>query len=206
VWGDLQAGGILFRTIDIAEPEVLIGGLLGVMMVFYFTGLAVAAVGTTAGEVVNEVRRQFKQNPGIMEYKSKPDYKSCVALVGASPSPPPSSPRPPVLLRLWFVQRPRVLHGVQRVCAHTRTLARAPSPGHLTCFCLRCSTCGPHPLLHPILFSPPPPRHTHHLTPGDRGCAEGDAVPWHPGCGHARVCGPLLPVCGRGDGQAHAGR
>jgi hypothetical protein len=44
-----QAGNIPFRTIDIAVPEVLIGGLLGVMMVFYFTGLAVAAVGTTAG-------------------------------------------------------------------------------------------------------------------------------------------------------------
>ena len=76
-----QAGGVVFRTVDIGKPEVMIGGLLGVMMVFYFTGLAVAAVGTTAGEVVNEVRRQFKMNPGIMEFKAKPDYKSCVALV-----------------------------------------------------------------------------------------------------------------------------
>lgn len=52
-----------------------------VMMIFWFTGLAVAAVGKTAGEVVREVRRQFKENPGIMEYKQKPDYRACVSLV-----------------------------------------------------------------------------------------------------------------------------
>lgn len=51
------------------------------MMIFWFTGLAVAAVGKTAGEVVREVRRQFKENPGIMEYKQKPDYRACVSLV-----------------------------------------------------------------------------------------------------------------------------
>lgn len=51
------------------------------MMIFWFTGLAVAAVGKTAGEVVREVRRQFKENPGIMEYKQKPDNRACVSLV-----------------------------------------------------------------------------------------------------------------------------
>lgn len=50
-------------------------------MIFWFTGLAIAAVGKTAGEVVREVRRQFKENPGIMEYKQKPDYRACVSLV-----------------------------------------------------------------------------------------------------------------------------
>ena len=83
----LQAGGVPFRTIDIAVPEVLIGGLLGVMMVFYFVGLSVAAVGTTAGEVVKEVRRQFDAYPGIMEFKTKPDYRACVALVRSSRMP-----------------------------------------------------------------------------------------------------------------------
>lgn len=80
----LQAGGVPFRTIDIAVPEVLIGGLLGVMMVFFFVGLSVAAVGTTAAEVVKEVRRQFDAMPGIMDFTAKPDYKSCVALVTAA--------------------------------------------------------------------------------------------------------------------------
>jgi inorganic pyrophosphatase len=73
--------GVPMHSVDIAVPEVLVGGLLGVMMVFYFTGLAVSAVGRTAGEVVKEVRRQFESNPGIMSFKSKPDYHACVAIV-----------------------------------------------------------------------------------------------------------------------------
>lgn len=76
-----EFAGREFKTVDIATVEVLVGGLLGTMMVFFFTGLAVAAVGDTAGEVVNEVRRQFEMYPGIMEYKEKPDYRTCVALV-----------------------------------------------------------------------------------------------------------------------------
>ena len=51
------------------------------MIIFYFTGLSIAAVGRTAHDVVIEVRRQFKENPDIMTYKSKPDYQKCVALV-----------------------------------------------------------------------------------------------------------------------------
>jgi inorganic pyrophosphatase len=76
-----EFAGKEFKTVDIATVEVLVGGLLGTMMVFFFTGLAVAAVGDTAGEVVKEVRRQFEEFPGIMEYKAKPDYRTCVALV-----------------------------------------------------------------------------------------------------------------------------
>ncbi|KAF1334221.1 V-type h translocating pyrophosphatase, partial [Globisporangium splendens] len=76
-----EFAGQEFKTVDIATVEVLVGGLLGTMMVFFFTGLAVAAVGDTAGEVVNEVRRQFELYPGIMEHKQKPDYRTCVALV-----------------------------------------------------------------------------------------------------------------------------
>ncbi|KAF0683416.1 Aste57867_24540 [Aphanomyces stellatus] len=73
--------GVPFTTVDIATVEVLVGGLLGTMMVFFFTGLAVAAVGDTAGEVVLEVRRQFELYPGIMAGTQKPDYRTCVALV-----------------------------------------------------------------------------------------------------------------------------
>jgi len=76
-----QFAGVPFRTVDIAVPEVLIGGLLGTMLVFYFTGLAVAAVASAAQEVVIEVRRQLHDNPDIMTFKSKPDYKACVSLV-----------------------------------------------------------------------------------------------------------------------------
>ena len=52
--------------VDIAVPEVFVGGLLGSMLIFLFSAWAVAAVGRTAQEVVNEVRRQFIERPGIM--------------------------------------------------------------------------------------------------------------------------------------------
>jgi len=76
-----EFAGIPFRSVDIAKPEVLVGGLLGSMIIFYFTGLTISAVGRTAHEVVLEVRRQFKENPDILTYKAKPDYERCVALV-----------------------------------------------------------------------------------------------------------------------------
>jgi H+-translocating diphosphatase len=72
------------RAVDIATPEVLVGGLLGVMMVFYFVGLSVAAVGRTAQHVVEEVRRQLREKPEIMEWKAKPNYYACVKLVTAA--------------------------------------------------------------------------------------------------------------------------
>jgi len=76
-----EFSGVPFTTVDLATPEVLVGGLIGSMIIFYFTGLAISAVGRTAHEVVLEVRRQFKENPDIMTYKAKPDYERCVALV-----------------------------------------------------------------------------------------------------------------------------
>jgi len=76
-----EFSGLPFTTVNLATPEVLVGGLIGSMIIFYFTGLAIAAVGKTAHEVVLEVRRQFKENPDIMTYQAKPDYERCVALV-----------------------------------------------------------------------------------------------------------------------------
>lgn len=73
-----------FKQVDIAIPEVFIGGLLGSMLIFVFSAWACAAVGRTAQEVVNEVRRQFIERPGIMDYKEKPDYARCVAIVAAA--------------------------------------------------------------------------------------------------------------------------
>ncbi|XP_020590953.1 pyrophosphate-energized membrane proton pump 2 [Phalaenopsis equestris] len=70
-----------FKQVDIAIPEVFVGGLLGSMLIFVFSAWACAAVGKTAQEVVNEVRRQFIERPGIMEYNEKPDYGRCVSIV-----------------------------------------------------------------------------------------------------------------------------
>ncbi|CAI0442078.1 unnamed protein product [Linum tenue] len=64
--------------------EVFVGGLLGSMLIFLFSAWACSAVGRTAQEVVNEVRRQFIERPGIMEYKEKPDYGRCVAIVASA--------------------------------------------------------------------------------------------------------------------------
>ncbi|XP_042504014.1 pyrophosphate-energized membrane proton pump 3 [Macadamia integrifolia] len=73
-----------FREVDIAIPEVFVGGLLGSMLIFLFSAWACSAVGRTAQEVVKEVRRQFLERPGIMDYKEKPDYGRCVAIVASA--------------------------------------------------------------------------------------------------------------------------
>ncbi|XP_038976401.1 pyrophosphate-energized membrane proton pump 3 [Phoenix dactylifera] len=73
-----------FKQVDIAVPEVFVGGLLGSMLIFVFSAWACSAVGKTAQEVVNEVRRQFIERPGIMDYKEKPDYGRCVAIVATA--------------------------------------------------------------------------------------------------------------------------
>jgi len=72
-----------FQNIDIANVEVVIGGMLGVMTIFLFTGWSMAAVGATAEKVVDEVRRQFQTMPGIMAtpQTQTPDYNTCVAIV-----------------------------------------------------------------------------------------------------------------------------
>jgi len=72
------------ETVDITKVEVMIGGMLGIAMVFLFVGWAVDAVGRTAQEVVKEVRRQFRVMPGIMDHSQKPEYKKCVSIVTRS--------------------------------------------------------------------------------------------------------------------------
>lgn len=70
-----------FNNVNIAKVEVMIGGLLGIMMIFLFTGWSISAVGKTAEKVVIEVRNQFKDIPGIMEHKAIPNYAKCVEIV-----------------------------------------------------------------------------------------------------------------------------
>ncbi|VVB80777.1 K(+)-stimulated pyrophosphate-energized sodium pump [uncultured archaeon] len=66
------------RIVNIGKIEVFVGALIGAMLVFLFSSMAIKAVGDTAHEVVFEVRRQFKSIKGLMEGKAKPDYAKCV--------------------------------------------------------------------------------------------------------------------------------
>ena len=79
---DEAAGGVV-KPFDLATPEVLIGLLLGGMMVYLFASFAIEAVGRAGGQVVEEVRRQFREKPGIMDGTEKPDYGTCVSIVTA---------------------------------------------------------------------------------------------------------------------------
>ena len=68
-------------TFGIDNPDVLIGLILGGAMVYLFAALSMEAVGRAGGAVVEEVRRQFREKPGIMEGTEKPDYGQCVDIV-----------------------------------------------------------------------------------------------------------------------------
>ncbi|MDQ3695132.1 MAG: sodium-translocating pyrophosphatase [Chloroflexota bacterium] len=65
-------------VVNLADPRVFVGGLLGAALVFVFASLAMRAVGRAAGYMIEEVRRQFRENPGIMEGTVPPDYARCV--------------------------------------------------------------------------------------------------------------------------------
>ena len=68
-------------AVDLTKVPVFIGGLLGATLVFVFSSLAIKAVGKAAQVVIAEVRRQFKEKPGIMAGTDKPDYARCVDIV-----------------------------------------------------------------------------------------------------------------------------
>ena len=69
-----------YYNVTLMNPQVLIGLFIGAVMAFYFCALTMKAVGRAAGAMVEEVRRQFREEPGIMKGEVKPDYARCVSI------------------------------------------------------------------------------------------------------------------------------
>src|SRR5213596_27569 len=78
---EVAALGSPLAAVDISKPEVFVGGLLGAMLVFWFSALAISAVTKAAVSVIKEVRRQFQADPGILKGTSRPDYGRAVDIV-----------------------------------------------------------------------------------------------------------------------------
>lgn len=103
----LPAGEIL--KMDITDSKVMVGLFLGGMLTFLFSALTMTAVGKAAMEMVEEVRRQFREIPGILEGKGKPDYKRCVEISTKSSLREMLLPGilavvAPVMVGLWSVE------------------------------------------------------------------------------------------------------
>jgi K(+)-stimulated pyrophosphate-energized sodium pump len=71
-------GGELLTSVNLADVSVFVAALIGAMLVFFFSSLAIRAVGKTASAIIVEVRRQFREMPGIMDYTQRPDYARVV--------------------------------------------------------------------------------------------------------------------------------
>jgi K(+)-stimulated pyrophosphate-energized sodium pump len=78
---EAPAGFDLNSLFNLSSPEVLIGLIIGGMMVYLFAALAIEAVGRAGGQVVEQVRQQFRERPGIMEGTEKPEYGKTVSIV-----------------------------------------------------------------------------------------------------------------------------
>ncbi len=66
------------KSVDLADVNVFVAALIAAMLVYFFSSLAIRAVGTTAQAIIFEVRRQFREIPGIMDYTGRPDYARVV--------------------------------------------------------------------------------------------------------------------------------
>jgi K(+)-stimulated pyrophosphate-energized sodium pump len=79
-----RRGDPLMESVNMADVSVFIAALIGAMLVYFFSSLAIRAVGTTAQAIIVEVRRQFREMPGIMDYSQRPDYARVVDITTAA--------------------------------------------------------------------------------------------------------------------------
>ncbi|HEU4921308.1 MAG TPA: sodium/proton-translocating pyrophosphatase, partial [Candidatus Limnocylindrales bacterium] len=73
-----REAGTLLEAVNLADVGVFVAALIGAMLVYFFSSLAIRAVGKTAQSIIVEVRRQFREMPGIMDYTQRPDYARVV--------------------------------------------------------------------------------------------------------------------------------
>src|SRR5207245_9498925 len=76
--GCARSGVHVLESVDLAKVDVFVAALLGAMLVYLFSSLAIRAVGRASQSIILEVRRQFRENPGIMAGTARPDYGRCV--------------------------------------------------------------------------------------------------------------------------------
>jgi K(+)-stimulated pyrophosphate-energized sodium pump len=80
----VREAGTLLESVNLAEVSVFVAALIGAMLAFFFSSLAIRAVGKTAQSIIVEVRRQFREMPGIMDYTQRPDYARVVDITTAA--------------------------------------------------------------------------------------------------------------------------
>jgi K(+)-stimulated pyrophosphate-energized sodium pump len=105
---EAPSGFDLNGLFNLSSPEVLVGLLIGGIMVYLFAALAIESVGRAGGQVVEQVRKQFREKPGIMDGTEKPDYGDTVAIVTAAAQREMILPSLipiviPVIVGLWSV-------------------------------------------------------------------------------------------------------
>lgn len=104
---EMKSGAAL--SIDVVNPDVIVGLFIGGMLTFLFSALTMTAVGKAAMEMVEEVRRQFREIPGLLEGTGKPDYRTCVEISTRSSLREMILPgilaiAAPVIVGFWSVQ------------------------------------------------------------------------------------------------------
>jgi K(+)-stimulated pyrophosphate-energized sodium pump len=79
-----RRGAELLTAVDLSNVSVFVAALIGAMLVYFFSSLAIRAVGNAAQAIIVEVRRQFREMPGIMDYSQRPDYARVVDITTRS--------------------------------------------------------------------------------------------------------------------------
>jgi K(+)-stimulated pyrophosphate-energized sodium pump len=80
----LREAGTTLESVNLADVSVFVAALIGAMLAYFFSSLAIRAVGKTAQSIIVEVRRQFREMPGIMDYTQRPDYARVVDITTAA--------------------------------------------------------------------------------------------------------------------------